>query len=155
MGGRKRFTAVIEEGKSGGAYVAIPFDVEKEYGARRVKVNALIDGEPYKGSLIKMMGGPGHILGILKEIRKRIGKDIGDRVTVFLEEDSEPLEIVVPEDLAKALSRFPRERDFFNSLSFTNRKEYVAWIEEAKNPETRKERITKTVMMLTRERKKS
>ena len=36
---KKRFKATIEAGGGGGAFVAIPFDVEKTYGTRgRVKV---------------------------------------------------------------------------------------------------------------------
>ena len=38
-------------------------------------------------------------------------------------------------------------------LSFSHRKEYVVWIVEAKKPETRAARLTKTVEMLARGKK--
>ncbi|MCL1906315.1 MAG: DUF1905 domain-containing protein [Propionibacteriaceae bacterium] len=71
----------------GGAYVPFPFDVREEFGRGRVKVRATFDGEPYEGSIVNMGvknpdGSVCYILGILKEIRTRIGKDIGDTVKV-------------------------------------------------------------------------
>lgn len=68
-----------------GAYVEIPFDVKKEFGKGRVPVYATFDGEPYAGSVVKM-GTPGHILGIRKDIRAKIGKQPGDTVRVTLKE---------------------------------------------------------------------
>ena len=41
----------------------------------------------------------------------------------------------------------------FNALSYTNRKEYVQWIVDAKREETRKARLVKTIAMLTEGRK--
>lgn len=72
-----------------GAYVEIPFDVKKEFGKGRVPVTATFDGEPYEGSLVRM-GTPGHILGIRKDIRARIGKQPGDSVHVTLAERESP-----------------------------------------------------------------
>lgn len=68
-----------------GAYVEIPFDVKKVFGKGRVKVHAAFDGEPYDGSLVRM-GTPRHILGLRKEIRRKIGKQPGDTVHVMLTE---------------------------------------------------------------------
>lgn len=51
------FRAVIEQADGGGAYVSIPFDVEKTFGKKRVPVKATIDGEPYRGSLVRRQGG--------------------------------------------------------------------------------------------------
>ena len=70
---------------SHGAYVEIPFDVKAEFGKGRVPVLATFDGEPYEGSLVRMQT-PGHIIGIRKEIRARIGKQPGDRVKVTIQE---------------------------------------------------------------------
>lgn len=68
-----------------GAYVEIPFDVREAFGRGRVPVDATFDGEPYQGSLVRM-GTPGHILGLRKDIRAKIGKQPGDTVTVTLRE---------------------------------------------------------------------
>ena len=68
-----------------GAYVEFPYDVRTEFGKGRVKVHAQFDGEPYDGSLVRM-GTPGHILGLRKDIRARIGKQPGDTAHVVLTE---------------------------------------------------------------------
>ena len=68
-----------------GAYLEIPFDVKQEFGKGRVSVSATFDGEPYDGSLVRM-GTPCHILGLRKDIRKKIGKQPGDTVHVRLKE---------------------------------------------------------------------
>lgn len=68
-----------------GAYVEIPFDVKETFKKGRVPVHASFDGEPYDGMLVKMKT-PCHIIGIRKDIRKKIGKQPGDRVHVTIQE---------------------------------------------------------------------
>lgn len=80
------FEAVIQKVPDiDGAYVEFPFDVKAEFGRGRVKVAATFDGEPYEGSLVRM-GTPGHILGLRREIRQKIGKQPGDTVRVTVRE---------------------------------------------------------------------
>ena len=40
---------IVEDPDSGGAYVAFPWDIRKEFGKGRVKVHATFDGIPYDG----------------------------------------------------------------------------------------------------------
>jgi hypothetical protein len=54
----------------------------------------------------------------------------------------------LPDDFAAALEANPGQRAFFNTLSFTNRKEYVEWIVTAKRAETRAERLRSSVERL-------
>ena len=68
-----------------GAYVEIPFDVREEFGKGRVRVHVTFDGVPYDGSLVRM-GTPGHILGLRRDIRQKIGKQPGDTVRVTVRE---------------------------------------------------------------------
>ena len=68
-----------------GAYIEFPYDVREEFGKGRVKVHATFDGVPYDGSLVRMKT-PGHIIGVLKAIRKQIGKQAGDTVSVTIQE---------------------------------------------------------------------
>lgn len=67
------------------AYVEIPFDVKAEFGKGRVPVHATFDGEPYDGQVVRM-GTPGHLIGIRKDIRAKIGKQPGDTVAVTIRE---------------------------------------------------------------------
>ena len=75
----------------GGAYVPFPYDVRAEFGKGRVKVHATFDGEPYHGSVVNMGvknpdGSVCYIIGILKKIRAKIGKQPGDMVRVTVQE---------------------------------------------------------------------
>ena len=144
---KQKFSAIIEDAGGGGAFVTIPFDVEQVYEKKRVKIKALIDKEPYRGSLVRM-GGPCHRLGVLKDIREMIGKTIGDKVEIVLEEDTEPRVVTIPPDLKKALKAHSKAAAFFDKLAYSHQKEYVQWIEEAKRDDTRLRRIDKMIEML-------
>jgi uncharacterized protein YdeI (YjbR/CyaY-like superfamily) len=50
----------------------------------------------------------------------------------------------VPDDLRDALDVAGRS-DCFDALSYSHRREYVQWINEAKKPATRTRRIAETV----------
>jgi hypothetical protein len=150
MATRKSFEAVIQEGRGGGAFVEVPFDVKALYGAARPRVKVTFDGEPYRGSIAPMGGAS--LIGVLKEIRGKIGKDIGDKVKVTIEPDTEMREVVVPEDVRKALKGAGREADF-KKLSYTHQKEHISAIEEAKRAQTRQRRIEKMLEMLQTRRR--
>ena len=141
------FHALIENAGGGGAFVRIPFDVEKAFGEKRVPVMAAIDGQPYRGLLLRM-GGTYHILGVLKEIRRKIGKDVGDEVHIALEQDYEPRLVEIPADLQQALNQEPAAPAAFEKMYYTHRKEYVNAILEARREETRRSRIAKITAML-------
>lgn len=147
MDNQYKFNAKIENAGGGGAYVIVPFDVEKAFGKKRVKVKASINGEPYRGSLVRM-GTPDHMLLILKEIREKIGKSFGDEVEVTLEEDLEPREVDLPTDLRQALEANPASLAFFNQLSYSHKRQYVLWVNEAKQDQTRQNRIQRTIELL-------
>lgn len=152
MSGKHAFRAVIHQGGGGGAFVEVPFDVEKAFGKKRVAVEATIDGEPYRGSLVRMGGGH-HMLIVLKEIRERIGKQQGDEVEVTVREDSAPRVVEPPADLLAMLEAEPEALAFWETLPYTPRRELVRSIEGAKREETRRARVERTVGML-RERER-
>ena len=140
---RHEFEATIAAAERGGAYVAVPPDVVAELGGRgRIPVIATFDGVEYRGSVVSMGSGP--VIGVLKRIRTELGKEPGDRVTVTLTVDEEPRRVDVPEDLRAALAD-AHLQERFDALSYSHRREYVQWIEEAKRPATRKRRIEQTV----------
>lgn len=62
--------------------------------------------------------------------------------------------VKLPEDLATALSESVAAINFYEQLSYSNKKEYVLWVLTAKQEKTRSERISKTVQKLL-ERKKN
>jgi hypothetical protein len=148
------FTAIIINAGGGGAFVEVPFDVEAAFGSKKPKVKAMIEGVLYRG-LLTRMGGPNHILIILKGIRGQIGKSFGDKIKVSVELDTEERVIEIPKDLMKELKKHKEAKAFFDKLSYTHRREYVMWINEAKRDETRRNRIVKTIEMLKKGKKQS
>jgi hypothetical protein len=142
-----KFTATIEEGDRGGAYVLFPYDVEKEFGTKgRVPVKATFNGVPYAGSLIKY-GNPQHMLGVLKSIRSQIGADVGDQVEVEVCKDETQRTVEVPAELRQGMEA-EAVLGFFDSLSYTHRKEYCRWVSDAKTEQTRRRRIAQAIEML-------
>ena len=89
-----------------------------------------------------------HILIVTQAIRKLINKSAGDKVKVVIELDTEERLITLPEELVVLLEKNKKAHDFFYQLSYTNKKEYVQWIESAKKPQTKQERLSKTLEKL-------
>jgi hypothetical protein len=59
--------------------------------------------------------------------------------------------VYLPDDFATVLKKNKKQENYFNSLSFTNRKEYVEWIVTAKREETRNERLKGSIERLAKE----
>ena len=57
--------------------------------------------------------------------------------------DLEKRQITLPPDMHQVVSKSPAAMTFYESLSFTNKKEYVVWILSAKQEKTRNERLEK------------
>jgi uncharacterized protein YdeI (YjbR/CyaY-like superfamily) len=54
----------------------------------------------------------------------------------------------VPADLAAALEGDAEAARAFEALSYSHRRQYVTWVDEAKRDETRRRRIARTIEML-------
>jgi len=57
-------------------------------------------------------------------------------------------EVKLPGDLSIVLKKNKKEAAYFDTLSFTNKKEYIEWIVTAKREETRNERLRGTIERL-------
>ncbi len=62
-------------------------------------------------------------------------------------------EVKLPDDLAKALKKDKPINDYFHSLAFTHKKEYIEWIITARKEETRCKRVAGTIEMLGKKKK--
>ncbi len=149
MSERQEFEAELlqDDGKDVG-YLWLPFSVPEVFGIRgMMRVRGTINGIPYRSSIMSA-GDDRHCMGLTREFRREAGLAFGQRLMVTMERDTAERTVEVPEELALFLDREPRAREFFESLSFTNRKEYVAWVSGAKKEETRRRRLEKVIPML-------
>lgn len=145
-----QFKAVIKQnGEMNAAFVEFPFSTEEIFDKKgQVKIKAVFDDKvEYRGSLAKMKSEC-HILGLTQEIRKQLGKTFGDEVSVSLTEDKEERVVEIVEDIVLLFNENPDAKVLFDKMSYTHRKEYIRWIEEAKKPETRENRKAKMIRMI-------
>jgi len=145
-----KFKAIIQQnGTMNAAFVEFPFSVEELFAKKgQVKIKALFDETvEYRGSLAKMKSDC-HILGLTQDIRKKLGKTFGDEVSVSLKEDKEERTVEISDDILEVFSENLDAKVLFDKMSYTHRKEYICWIEEAKKPETRENRKTKMIQMI-------
>jgi hypothetical protein len=83
----RSFTAKLRKSlrPGGWTYLVWPESV-KFFGTRGlVKIKGTIDGHPFRASFMAMGNGK-HMLPVKAEVRKVIGKSVGDTVTVRLKE---------------------------------------------------------------------
>ena len=141
------FCTSVELGGKTATGLAIPDAVMEALGAgRRPAVRITIGGHTYRTTVAVMNGRS--LVPLSADNRDAAGVAAGDEVEVAIELDDAPREIAVPDDLAAALAPDEPARAFFAGLSHTHRKEWVRWIEEAKQAETRAMRVTKAIEAL-------
>ena len=142
-----RFRATVELGGKTATGIEVPEDVVAALGSgNRPPVTVTVGGHSYRTTVARMGGR--FLVPLSAENRAAAGVAAGDQVEVDIEPDRGPREVAVPGDLAAALARDDTARANFDGLSFTHRKEWVRWIEEAKKPETRTTRLARTVESL-------
>jgi hypothetical protein len=81
------FTAKLQKSPNKGGWVYVVWPASAKFFGTRglVKVRGTVEGYPFRASFTAMGGGK-HMLPMKAEIRKAIGKDVGDMVTVILQE---------------------------------------------------------------------
>jgi hypothetical protein len=127
--------------------IEVPEEVVTALGAgNRPPVRVTIGDYTYRTTVARMGGR--FLVGVNAEHRSNAGISAGEQIDVEIVPDTEPREVTVPDDLAAALAQDPKASETFGRLSYTHRKEWVRWVEEAKKPETRETRLTKTVEAL-------
>ena len=145
-----RFESTVELGGKTATGIPVPDAVIEALGSsKRPPVTITINGHTYRTTAVRM-GGQFYV-PLNAENRAAAGVAAGEDITVDIEPDTAPREVTVPNDLAAAMDDDARAA--YDGLSFTHRKEWVRWVEEAKKPETRATRIEKTVTGLREGRK--
>lgn len=136
-------------GKGGWSYVAIPEisqDSKNPFGW--VKVKGTIDSFEINQYKLMPMGNGRLFLPLKAEIRKKIGKQAGDTVSVTLFQDDTPLKI--PDELMECFKYEPKHiYEAFQQLSEGRKKMYIDCIYSAKKEETKARRIAKLLESLS------
>lgn len=142
-----KFRARVELGGKTATGVYVPAQVVAALASgKRPPVRVTIGGHTYR-TTVASMGGQ-YVVPLSAENRQAAGVAAGDEVEVGIELDAETRELALPTELDQALQSDPRARAFFGELSYTHRKEWVRWIEEAKKSETRALRLERTLAAL-------
>src|ERR1043165_9781299 len=147
-----QFTVRLESVGRGGVFFTLPRKESVKFGVRgRVPVTGTLNGYAFRSSIFPT-GYGAHYMAVNRWVREGAGVEVGDRVRVIMEVDTQPRTVTVPADLDKALSKSKTVRAQFDKLSYTHRKEYVQWIEAAKRAETRACRISEVIARIKAER---
>jgi hypothetical protein len=142
-----KFRATVELGGKTATGIEVPDDVVAALGpGSRPPVTVTVGGHSYRTTVARMGGR--FLVPLSAENRTAAGVAAGDQVDVGIEPDTAPREVEVPADLTEALAKDDTAKATFDGLSYTHRKEWVRWVEEAKKADTRATRLAKTVEAL-------
>ncbi|MDX2061625.1 MAG: YdeI/OmpD-associated family protein [Bacteroidia bacterium] len=130
-------------------FARLPFRPQEQWGVggAMVHVLATVDGIAHKGLAVALGGGV-YALGTNQALRDRLGKGVGDSVTITLAPNPNPQALELPPLLADLLGALPDLAATFETLTLTQRKEIARLIGEAKRPETAEQWLVATVELL-------
>jgi hypothetical protein len=142
-----RFHTTIIQGDKTATGIRVPEEIVAGLASgKRPKVRVTIKSYTYRSSIAPM--GDVFMVGVSADVRERAGVAGGDEVDVDIELDTEPREVTVPDDLARALDAEPDARRTFDGLSFSNKQWHALQIGGAKTDETRDRRLAKSIEAL-------
>ena len=139
-------SAVVLHGTTATGIPVPPEVVEALGGGKRIKVVATIGDHSYRNSVVGR--GDGFLLSFSAEHRAATGLEAGDPVTLDLVRDEAERTLELDDDFAAALSTNAAAQEFFDGLSYSQKRWFTLGLAEAKKPETRARRIEKYVGML-------
>jgi hypothetical protein len=127
--------------------VEVPAKIVDALGStKRPLVHVTINGYKYR-SAIAPMGGT-FMLGISEEVRNHAHVAAGENVDVDVELDTQPRDVEMPLELAKALAKDTKAKKYFESLSYSGKYRLVAPIANGKTAETRERNVERAMKEL-------
>lgn len=135
-------------GKGGWTFARLPCiskDKHRPFGMRKVK--GFIDSYEVKDTALMPMKEMLFIT-VRAEIRKQIGKQVGDYVRIVLYDDSELHSEIIPEDFIECLKDEPAAWASFQQLTKAKQEECFQWLMESPVIHTRIQRMADAVTNL-------
>lgn len=133
--------------KTGWSYVFIPAAVAnliKPGCKTSFRVKGKIDELAVDGMATIPMGEGDFIIALKAQLRKKLKKEAGAKVEVWLEEDK-GFKLEIPDDLALCFADDEKLMSQFLKQPKSHQNYFIRWINEAKTEATRTKRLVMTV----------
>ena len=151
-----QFTTIIQRfdkqgEKTGWTYIQIPVKIAQQLkpgNKKSFRVKGKLDNHSIRAVALIPMGDGDFIMALNADMRKKIGKQKGDKLKVQLQVDEKLPELCA--DLLECLDDEPHAKEYFDSLPFSHRLYFSKWIESAKTAPTKAKRIAQAVTALSR-----
>ena len=129
-------------------FVLLPAQASARLATRGMAaVEGLLAGQPFRATL-EPDGQGGHWLKVPRALREASGVRVGDTVALELVPLAEVPEPRVPADLRTALATTPEARLQWRRLTPAARRDWIQWLDSAKQAATRERRIANSCEML-------
>jgi antitoxin component of MazEF toxin-antitoxin module len=143
-------TTIFQIGNNTG--IEVPAEVIESLGAsKRPPVKVTVNGYSYRSTVAVMDGK--FLIPLSAEHRRNSQVQGGEVHEITLELDTDPREVVLPEDMRLKLLENPEADAFYQSLVPSLKKKAFLLIEAAKTEATRTKRIAKIVEDLAQKKK--
>lgn len=138
-------TTLVQVGNNTG--IDVPAEIIEQLGrGKKPPVKVTLNRFSYQ-STVAVMGGA-FMIPVSAAIRAQAGVKGGDPISVGLSLDFEPRVVALPADFQRVLAGHQQANAFFETLSPSSKRKYVALIESAKTDETRQKRLDKAIVDL-------
>jgi hypothetical protein len=138
-------TTIFQDGNNTG--FVVPDEIVQQLGkGKKPPVYVTINGYTYRNT-VAVYGGK-FMIGISADNRNKANIKGGDKTIITLQLDTDQREVILPDDFKKALDKNNAAKIFFESLSYSNKRNYVTLIEQAKTNDTKQRRIEKAIIDL-------
>jgi hypothetical protein len=146
----QRFTTTIVNSGTK-IIIELPFNPNDVWGAKqRHHITGTVNGHAIRGLMDSE--GTRYFLNLGAVWRRDNGMEVGMPVEVVLSPEGPQSGLLAP-DIAAALEAEPQAKVFFEALATFYRKKYITWIEGARQPQTRANRIKEMLDLLKAEKK--
>jgi hypothetical protein len=141
--------------KTGWTYVEIPEELAQQLypgNKKSFRIKGKLDTLSITAQALIPVGGGVFILPLKAELRKQLGKRVGESIVLKITRDENPDPVPMPEDFAVCLEDEPTAAEQFNKLPRSHQHYYIRWINSAKTEPTRVKRMAQAIIALSKGR---